>query len=51
MEITGGPECSDGMLWYEIEGVPFTSSTGARIAAIGWVAESSEGEYVLEPLN
>ncbi|MFN2105512.1 MAG: hypothetical protein ACK2UJ_11600 [Candidatus Promineifilaceae bacterium] len=51
MEITGGPECSDGTLWYEIEGVPFTSSTGARIAAIGWVAESSEGEYVLETLN
>ena len=51
MDITGGPQCVDGQVWYEIRGVPFTNNAGQTIEAVGWVVEASGGSYLLEPQN
>jgi len=51
MDITGEPQCIDGQVWYEIRGLPFTSSSGQTIEAVGWVVEASGGNYLLEPQN
>ena len=49
MNITGEPQCVGDQLWYKIRGEPFTSSAGQRIVAVGWVAEESGGDYLLDP--
>jgi len=45
-EVLAGPQCSDGMYWWQIEGI----STQGTLW-YGWVAEGAEGEYWLEPFE
>jgi hypothetical protein len=40
MDIIGGPECMDSFLWWKVK---------TEDGIIGWVAEGSNGDYMIEP--
>ncbi len=40
MDIIGGPECTDSLLWWNVK---------TKDGIIGWVAEGSNGDYMIEP--
>jgi WD40 repeat protein len=47
--ILDGPVCDGGMLWWKIETGMITLSNGERHNIVGWVAEESGDQWMLEP--
>lgn len=47
--ILDGPVCDDGMLWWKGETGLITLTNGVQHNIVGWVAEESGGEWLLEP--
>jgi hypothetical protein len=49
--ILDGPVCSGGMLWWEGETGLITLTNGEQHNIVGWMAEESGGEWLLEPVR
>jgi hypothetical protein len=49
--VLNGPECDGGMLWWFIETGTITLTNGKRHNIMGWVAEESGNEWMLEPVR
>jgi hypothetical protein len=49
VRILDGPQCNGGMLWWRIETGVITLSNGQNHNMVGWVAEESGNEWLLEP--
>ena len=47
--IIGGPICSGGMVWWEVDSGVITLSNGRRDNVRGWVPEESGGDWMLSP--
>lgn len=48
--ILDGPVCSDGMLWWKGETGLITLTNGEQHNIVGWMAEESGDEWLLEPV-
>ena len=51
MTIVDGPVCNSGMLWWKGETGPITLASGEQINMIGWMAEESGDQWLLEPIE
>lgn len=49
--VIDGPECDEGMLWWKIETGTITLTDGNQTNMIGWVAEESGNEWMIEPIR
>lgn len=48
--IIDGPVCLDGVLWWKGDSGPITLTNGDVITMVGWMAEESGSEWLLEPV-
>ena len=49
--ILDGPVCNGGMLWWKAESGIITLTSGQQHNIVGWMAEESGDEWLLEPLR
>ena len=49
--ILDGPICDGGMLWWDAESGVITLTNGDQHNVVGWMAEESGNEWLLEPIR